>query len=350
MFITKQRIYNFDLIRAVSAWLIVICHYAEICIITPQFADFPFFFTYANGKWGETTVVTIFFMLSGASLYYNHPEVKLKECKKFFFARWKGIFPMFYLLWLFLYYQRVVDVKNFLYQGNPKYLLLSFLGMDGYLNYRYPNNYYFIGEWFLGALILLYVCYPLLTWCMKHCKIVTTIVLGAGFLFLFYTQFFLIQKERNLITCLLSFWLGMLFIEYKELLIKKWLTIVAAIGACIFIFVPLPINSLLCMQANAVCLFLVLYALGGYVMKCKPVGRFISYSGKISYGIFLLQHIVMSEVIHIFDAYNMTVLQETGVLLLTFIVIYIFATVLLVLNKALMNTAPMQKIQGYFNQ
>lgn len=345
----KKRIESFDFIRAVCAWIIVICHYAEICITTPQFSDFPFFYRYANGKWGETTIVTIFFALSGASLYYNHSQIGIKDCKKFYFGRFKGIFPMFYLLWLFLYYQKVCAAKTFLYNGNPKYFILSLFGMDGYLNYRYSPNYYIIGEWFLGALVLTYLCYPLLAWCMKHCKILTTAVLLIGFISLYHTQFFLIQKERNLITCLLAFWLGMLFIEYMDFLTKWQLVIPAAVIACITLFIPLPVDSLVCMQITSICLFFVLYFVGTYIMKLKYIRNFIQYSSRISYPIFLLQHIVMSDVIHTFDAYALTVFQEFLILLGVFAVIYTFSTVLLVLNKALVNSKPFLKLQSFFS-
>ena len=345
----KKRIESFDFIRAICAWIIVICHYAEICTITPQFSNLPALYTYANGKWGETTVVTIFFMLSGASLYYNHSDFKPKECKKFYFGRFKGIFPMFYLLWLFLYYRQVTGVKNFLYNGNPKYFILSLLGMDGYMSYRYTPNYYFIGEWFLGALILLYLCYPLMVWCMKHCKIITSVVLLGGFISLYYTNFFQISKERNLITCLLAFWVGMLFIEYMDYLAKWQLAIPAAILAAVIIFVPLKIDSLICMQINSLCLFAVFYFIGSWIMKVKYVNSFISYSAKISYPIFLLQHVVMSEVIHTFDPYPLTIKQELLILLGVFAAIYIFSAVLLTLNKALVNSRPFVKLQSFFS-
>lgn len=344
----KKRIDSFDFIRAICALIIVIYHYADICITTPQFSNFPFFYSYANGKWGETTIVTIFFLISGASLYYNHSDLKPKDCKKFYFGRFKGIFPMFYMLWLFLYYKQVCGVKNFLYNGNPKHFLLTLLGMDGYLSYRYTPNYYFIGEWFLGALILLYICYPLLVWCMKHCRIITTLVLLLGFGALYHTNFFVISKERNLITCLLAFWLGMLFIEYMELLTKWQFVIPSAILSAVLLFIPLPMDSLLCMQITSICLFLVFYFIGSYAMKPKPLRIFFQYTSKISYPIFLLQHIVMSEVIHTFDAYTLTVKQELLILLLVFAVIYIFATVLLTLNKALVNSKPFLKLQGFF--
>ena len=161
---TKHRIDSFDFMRSVTAWIIVIYHFSGICNMAPQHANFPIMFTHANGVWGENTSVNIFFMLSGASLYYNYPKLKASSLRRYYFGRFKGLFPMFYMLWLFLFYQKATATGNLFYNGSPKTMLLTLFGMDGYLSYRYTQNYYFIGEWFLGALIFLYLLYPLLTW------------------------------------------------------------------------------------------------------------------------------------------------------------------------------------------
>ena len=71
----KERIDSFDFMRSVTAWIIVIYHFACICNTTPQYADLPFLYQHANGVWGENTSVNIFFMLSGASLFYNHADI-----------------------------------------------------------------------------------------------------------------------------------------------------------------------------------------------------------------------------------------------------------------------------------
>ena len=222
--------------------------------------------------------------------------------------------------------------------------------MDGYMSYRYTPNYYFIGEWFLGALILLYLCYPLLTWCMEHAKILTTLVLLGGFASLYFTDFFMISKERNLITCLLAFWLGMLFIRYRSILTKWQLVIPAAVCAVILLFFPLGADMLLCMQFTSIALFFVFYFVGNYVMKIKYVNSFIRYSSKISYAVFLLQHVVMSEVIHAFDDYALTIKQELLVLLAVFAAIYVLAAVLMVLNRALLGTRPFQVLDAFFGK
>ena len=345
----KERIDNFDFIRSVTAWIIVIYHFAGICVNTPQYANFPLLYTHANGVWGENTSVNIFFMLSGASLYYNHSELDMHSLKKYFFNRFKGIFPMFYMLWFLLFYQKVISVGTVFYNGNPKYLLLTLFGMDGYLNYRYPQNYYFIGEWFLGALICLYVLYPVFTWCMKHCQALVTVLLTGGTLALLWIQpYFQIMRERNLITCMFAFWLGMLFIEHREKLSAKWITALFGTIALVFIFVKVPIDAFICAQFISIGLFLLFYQIGGYVVKFEMPKRFLAYTGKISYAIFLLQHVVMSQILGMFIEKSLTVGQEVWILVVTFVFIYIFATALTALNKAFVSSRWFQNIQSSF--
>lgn len=344
----KERIDSFDFMRSITAWIIVIYHFACMCNAAPQHANFPLFYTHANGVWGENTSVNIFFMLSGASLYYNHDSVKLSSLKNYYWSRFRGLFPMFYMIWFFLYYQRAISAGNLFYNGSPKYMLLTLGGMDGYLSYRYPQNYYFIGEWFLGALVCLYLLYPVLTWCMKHCKILTTLFLGGATLALHWPMpYFLIQRERNLLVCLFAFWLGMLFMEYRDRLNLKWMTALFGSIALILIFVKVPIDPYLCAQMISIGLFLLFYTAGVAIMKSEKIKPFFQYTGKISYAIFLLQHVVMGQVIGLFSQYELTIPQETAILIATFLLIYLFSDIFVRLNQIMVHSWWFTKI-GHF--
>lgn len=346
----KERIDSFDFMRSITAWIIVIYHFAGICVNTPQHENFPFLYTHANGVWGENTSVNIFFMLSGASLYYNHADLDFKSLKRYYFDRFKGLFPMFYMLWFLLYYQKATSVGSLFYNGSPKSMLLTLCGMDGYLSYRYPQNYYFIGEWFLGALVLLYLIYPLMTWCIKHCQILTTVVLGAGTVSLLWIQpRFLIQRERNLIVCLFAFWLGMLFVKHREKFSALWITALFGGIALLFIFVKVPLDPFICAQLIAIGLFLLFYQAGCRVMKSTYAKRFFGYTASISYAIFLVQHVVMSQVLNLFFSYNLVIWQELLLLVVTFLLIYLFADAATRLNKMLVTSKWFGRIQNVFH-
>ncbi len=343
----KQRIESFDFMRSVTAWIIVIYHFSGILNMGGQHSGFPVLFTHANGVWGENTSVNIFFMLSGASLYYNYKKPEENSLRRYYFGRFKGLFPMFYMLWLFLFYQKATTVGALFYNGSPKSMLLTLFGMDGYLSYRFTQNYYFIGEWFLGALVLLYILYPLLAWCMRRCRIIVTILLtGAVLAFHWPVPYFQIQRERNLIVCMFAFWLGMIFIEYKDALSAKWIAAVFGSVALVFIFIKVPLDPFLCAQMISIGLFLLFYHLGNYIMKVPKIRTFFTYTAGISYAIFLLQHVVMGQVLNLFSQTRLTVPQETAVLVATMLLIYLFADVLTRLNKLLTNSGWFRKIQS----
>lgn len=81
--------------------------------------------------------------------------------KEFFKKRVISLYPMFWIAYFnaFLYFFYINGSIN---HSVPKEsLILTMLGMDGYLLYKIPN-FYILGEWFLGCIILIYILFPIL--------------------------------------------------------------------------------------------------------------------------------------------------------------------------------------------
>jgi len=347
----KERINSFDLIRLVCAWIVVITHFAYSCIVSPTYISIPALCYHANGLWGEITAVSVFFFISGASLYYNHPEVKLNEIPKFYWGRFKGIFPMFYLLWIILYLEKVIqNGGNWLYKGGPKNFLLTLVGMDGYLGYRFTEDYYIIGEWFLGGLVILYLLYPLMTYVMKKPALrwLFTVIITIALIVLAYKNPFQIPVGRNLIVCIFSMWFGMMFIEYRLFLSKTVFAVVFGILFVLLIFVAVPIPNVLSMLIMSIGIFLVINQIADYVMKPAPVGSFVRLTSKLSYPIFLLQHVVMDKILNLFTGKEINALGFILVLILTFAVIYVLAWILDFVNKKIVKSAPFKAVDKLF--
>ena len=155
----KERRNEFDLIRAVSTVWIVLFHYSYTFVQYGIDGNHIYVMMHANGTWGAL-FVSLFFMLSGASLYYNWSDRMTSFKGKggaldFYKKRWLAIFPMFFIAWFICYLMYVIEF-NWLWGwgGKPYKLLLTFFGVDGYFMYR-GMNYYTVGEWFLGAIIML---------------------------------------------------------------------------------------------------------------------------------------------------------------------------------------------------
>jgi peptidoglycan/LPS O-acetylase OafA/YrhL len=103
---TKNRLYSFDFLRVLCAIGIIVFHFS--CELDKT-VDNKVLYFYANGSWGNT-IVNVFFLISGAMLYYNNSEIK--SLKTFYYKRIKSIFPMFYIAFILFYLLSAIKSKN----------------------------------------------------------------------------------------------------------------------------------------------------------------------------------------------------------------------------------------------
>ena len=205
----------------------MIFHYSYAFVQYGVGGDHIYLMMHANGTWGAL-FVSLFFMLSGAALYYNWSSRMTAFRGKggvldFYFKRWLAIFPMFYIAWFIFYLVNAFSFGRLWNWGGPyRKLILTFFGVDGYFMYR-EMNYYTVGEWFLGAIIILYILYPLLQLGMNKAPLISTFIIVFLFglnvarrqipFFAPYNEWVIISDNINIITCLMSFWTGMLLVK-----------------------------------------------------------------------------------------------------------------------------------------
>lgn len=331
----KERLYYLDFIRVFSMFCIVIFHFN--CSISQHqvyTGDTPIiFYDYINGN-GAHIGVTLFFIISGASLMYTYGDKF--ELKTYFKKRWMGIFPMFYLAWMIaflFYFFRYYSLNPFMIQRKPWTIVLTILGMDGYLSSIYPN-YYLLGEWFLGCIILLYIIFPLLLWLSK--KIGITKLLGITFVFyvvlvIFYKLSFPI--DMFVLTRIFDIVFGMFVVsKIKEL---KWYHIILPV-VILFVWANWYINIHLMFKITifGFSLFIVLMYIGKKI-KGKA-GLLLSKISKYSYAVFLTHHIVLDQVCTHFEGRNYGMRETYVVLLISFIFVFLIAYVLQTIHTKIM--------------
>jgi len=345
----KARKNEFDLMRAVSMLVIVFFHYSYAFIQYGVGGDPVYFMLHANGTWGAL-FVSLFFMLSGSSLYYNWEDRLSGFSGKngvlsFYLKRFMSIFPMFYVGWFICYLMNVYSF-NFLYNWGGPYikLLYTLFGMDGYFLYR-GLNYYTIGEWFLGAIIMLYILYPLLQWGMKkHPVLFSTLILllfslntGRRLIPFMapYNSWVQISDNINIITCLMSFWIGMLLMRYNKSLMTgkaSYLSFsLSLILSILILFVPLPAGTLILTPILSASIYILLTFLSsfldGHLKKRKAYDLVTGFFSRYSYPIFLIHHVVIQKMITLFTGKEVT---------FAFSILYFFVTLLVISLAALL--------------
>jgi len=287
-----------DFIRAVATIIIVVYHFNCNFQIFNINGFNGLFYKYANGNWGEYIGVTLFFMISGAALMYNYSD-KI-EPKTYIIKRFKSIYPMFWTAYFIVFLYDLCIYKTIPQIPKIKFLL-TLIGVDGYFFYLSPN-FYKIGEWFLGAIIFIYIVFPICRYLIKKNKknaIQTLVIFGVikYLLLLFYP--FNIEPTRNIIVCIFTFMLGMYFVEYiKE--VKLYQAVVALGLFMVLIFVKMPIDSYIILSIPGVLLFIILVYISKHFTDIR-IRKPFEILSKHSYAIFLVHHVVIQKIEHRFS-------------------------------------------------
>ena len=284
-----------------------------------------------NAKWG-LVAVTVFFMLSGCLLYYNHDEVHKDEVKEFYKKRWKQIFPSFYLAYVFVLLIQIFRHGNEQFAGKrPWTFIFTLTGMDGYLTAAIPN-YYILGEWFLGAIIILYIIYPLLCKLVNLAPIIFAVIASALFLVTFNFEMLNQESFRNIFACIFSFAVGIYVMKYRLYRSKafNWFCLASFITIA---FLPININENILNHVEGILLFFGLFAIGSIIMNGGICSRIIAFISGISYEIFLLQHAAVSMTIKVISPSQYW--KETILVILIIIMTIISAWILMNIRKIL---------------
>lgn len=324
----KPRINSFNFIKAICAIGIIVYHIS--CHLDSK--EFLPLYGFANGDWGSV-FVTIFFIVSGGLLYYNYSESM--DILKYYKKRWRSIFPMFFIVYFFIELLNCILNGSIFYRGNLLPYIYTFLGMDGYLVGSSVETYYIVGEWFLGAIILLYVLFPFVFKIFNKNSVLT-----SGIYIVLYIVFLDIPiinpyPFRSLTSCLVSFVCGMMLVKYKDKIDKSWLAIISFAVCIIMAFIKLPFSSNVGVHLMGVAAYIVLYVSGQWIMKFSVVCKIFTKLGKLSYAVFLVQHIIIYRVLQLWNPDSVVMIFALSLLII--IVIFMVAKVLYWVEKKIIS-------------
>ncbi len=329
---SKERLKYVDVLRVLAMIPVVVCHFTRA--LEAYGISFPIkilpdivFGTYL-GDFG----VTIFFILSGVSLMYNY-DGRL-DIKQYFKKRFLGIYPMFWAAWfigcLYYFYQR----GHFNPAGVPKKsIILTVVGMDGYLSW-YGPNFYILGEWFLGCLILLYILFPLLKLGIDKKPVVTAIIIAVIYFVGPHFYHMAIPDSIFVLFRIPEFAFGMYFVKYIK---KTKLPVGLASGVILGLLWFLDTSKLSTLNKNTIIgisVFLFVNWICSYI-KWDGFYNVCGEIGKLSYAVFLVHHVVIMEITRHFA---FTALDWADVILLFIlcaVVTAVFAKWLMSIDKAL---------------
>lgn len=326
----RPRLFYLDLVRALAAILIVITHFNN-----PYMLGHPVFMYEPFGIYVGSLGVSLFLIISGAALMYTYGESDKLDCKHFYYKRFIGIYPMFWIAFI------IANAYLFLRNGGHVFanaskwtLIFSMLGIDGLMANTSLPTFYTLGEWFLGFILIFYAVFPLLRYGVKEHPIVTgSVAIALYALTLYFHPMPLGLPSDLLLTMRLPELLfGMYFIKY----IRKIPTYAAAV-ALLFLVVqeihPL-LNGSFAVTIVGICAFAVIVYIAKW-LDIQPIRVPVNSVSKYSYPIFLVHHVLISQVFTIVDC---TALSHFDGYLLFFVDFMIIMTLSIALYRLEKNT------------
>ena len=284
---------SLDLVRCVACIMIVLFHFmVHDTWIYPQIES-------SNANPGELGV-SMFFILSGATLYISTSRYKKFRVGNYIYKRFKAIIPPFWIAFVlaFLFW---FWIRSGIAPDVPKYrIYLSIFGMDGFTLYALPN-YYCVGEWFIGAIIIVYIYFPFFKLIIdKWPKYVWAIILVAYIVFE-YTYCFDMVFLRNPFARALEVMFGIYYAKYAIFNPerKKKLRITMFV-VCLIVFTLLLVFKVsnkhlenYAVIIMGISLFYIIAQLE-FVMKNMAVNKVVTTISADSYYIFLVHHTISS--------------------------------------------------------
>lgn len=325
----KERLYYLDFIRTIAVIAILLTHFNAVFIISyPMEVWDRMVLTYkvCNLYIGDFGVA-LFFVVSGAALMYVYDE-KL-ELKSFFKKRFLAIYPMFWIAYVVAFFYLFYINKGINMAIPKRNFIFTFLGFDGYLNGVVPN-FYILGEWFLGCIILIYAVFPLLRWGVNNHPVICGIVVLALYVLSVWLYNGPINRVELITTRMPEILFGMYFVKY----IKK-------------VNVPLFIVSLIILIINTyfapdwiasfqttyigIASFCVLVFIYKFI-DWKIIRKICACISKYSYAIFLVHHVIIDRITSTFDLALLSRTESYLLFITCCLITAVFAKLLYVAN------------------
>lgn len=161
-----KRIRYFDLLRCISFCFIIFYHMISQLYFSRLFTLDKVLPFYENDNMNIAMLgVAVFFILSGAGLAYSTGENF--DIRRFYKKRFIRILIPFYITYISYFIYKAGTTGSFTSFFPPETsawkIIFTFFGMDEWISQHGIHTFSLgIGEWFLGALIILYLLFPLL--------------------------------------------------------------------------------------------------------------------------------------------------------------------------------------------
>ena len=324
----NKRLFYLDFVRTIAVFLIIVTHYnaAFVFYNNPPMYEKCILFEMPFNIYIGNLGVSLFLIISGCSLMYVYNE----KCEIFSFykKRFLSIFPMFWLAYLSIFLLKFYLEKG-VDQTIPKWkIIYSILGMAGYLS-EYGVNFYILGEWFLGFIIIFYIIFPFLRYVLDKFEKLTLIIICLVYIITLLTYNLQLDVSKCILIRLPELVFGMCFIK-NEMKVSKLLFIGALLVLIVNAYFKPNFYASIQTTYIGIAAFISLVYLSKF-FECNFMYNLCKQVSKYSYAIFLVHHVIITYIQSGFDLMEISDFENILLFVGCNFVIMVFA---IYLNKS----------------
>ena len=296
-----------DLVRLLSMLGIVYYHMVMalyLCGIRQLSSVSPLFET--PNMHIATVCVGLFFMISGAGLMLSSKDREHFSLKDYYKKRFLRILVPFYLVYvLYLVSFMLLTGQGldavYSHNASPFSIIFTLLGMDAYVSsFGIATFSLGIGEWFLGALVMMYIIFPLLRWALLKSKWISLGVATVYYIIILITYPYMSYAATvpgfvNFTCKVYEFFLGMFLIMIIDR-IPQWFSLGISIPIILLNLVypeKLPLNQNLLILIQNLSFFLLFIGLEKVFKKIPRVIKVVTFLCGYTYEFFLVHHVTI---------------------------------------------------------
>jgi peptidoglycan/LPS O-acetylase OafA/YrhL len=317
----KKKVLYLDFIRVLAICLIVVFHF-NVHAIQFGVIDSSIFWKNSlgidHGFLGNLGV-SLFIILSGASLMLS--TTSGFDAKSFYKKRFLAIYPLFWLTYAVAFLILLLIHRALPVNAGPWTFILTIVGFDGFLLYAIPN-FYLLGEWFLGFIIIMYFFFPFLRYLFLKYPLFAVLLCFCITLFIGKYYHPAMAIDRFPLFRIMEFMFGMSFVYIFNPTHKVLNILLCGMSGLLFyLSFPFGIPHPFGFVFQGLCIFILLSCIAELfdTVIFKRVIRFISV---YSYGVFLIHHLVLIQVLPLIEGQHLSAFKSYSLFTAFLILVY----------------------------
>ena len=292
---THKRYYFMDLLRILSFLIIIGYHFFKDLSLrfSAELPDPDHLLQAGNVHLGMIAV-SLFFVISGAGLTL---QMNRKTAEGFDISIWKDYYKgrffqimiPFYVSYLFYAAYKLKTTHGAVFAGIPLWrAVFTLIGIDEYVNMTGFRTFTLgIGEWFLGALILIYAVFPLLYFCLKKWEFLSVPAVCLYYVLLVLNYHSTVPWHLNVFVKICEFIVGMLIAMHLEELMRRPY-------CCLLVLAPLlPLPAPIVNTLTCAGIFLLAMQAEPLLRRSGTLVRALVFAGGYTFYIYLIHHAVI---------------------------------------------------------